>query len=237
MSQSILASNAVAITEGYHQGGWTDGEYFYQAHITYKDSGDENNNKVIILKYDMKTGKLVKQSDELSLNHANDVTYNSRMGYLVVCHSRYAPKKISLIDANTLKLIETKEVEMAIRGIDYNAIRDCYAVAWETTEGEHWISILNSDFETIANYEVSTDPRVLTDATIAQGMCSDDDYLYYLYYNEENYRHAITVFDWEGNYKTGIEFTMSGIEPENISIVDGEIYCMAAREVYRLSFD
>jgi hypothetical protein len=37
-------------------------------------------------------------------------------------------------------------------------------------------------------------------------------------------QNVITVYDWEGNFVTIIELNVGSIEPENISVVNGEIF-------------
>lgn len=102
------------------QGGWTDGQYYYQSFLRY-NWNDENNNEVIIVKYDLTKEEIVEQSEILKLNHANDITYNPKLDYFVVCHNEPNYKKISYVAQESLIIIGTKTLNYNIYGIDYNA--------------------------------------------------------------------------------------------------------------------
>ena len=69
------------------QGGWFDGRYWYQLFIGKDTEHNERDNTVRLVRYDTQTGKTVRISDPLPLNHANDLTYNSRRGLLVAVHN------------------------------------------------------------------------------------------------------------------------------------------------------
>ena len=226
-------------------GGWTDGEYLYRAFITAWVQADENQNEVVVVQYDLKTGEQMKKSATLSLNHANDLTYNSKTKQLVVCHGTGAYYKVSLINVDSLQIVETKELASPVYCIDYNSTYDCYVVG---VANNHYLYILNSDFEIVKQYgtQYHIDPKYHTQpagiSTISpQGMASDDQCIYYLFSYmsaDYEYKHVITVFDWYGNYMTEIEFQLENIEPEAISVVDDTIYVMYNRGtmVYKISF-
>lgn len=222
-------------------GGWTDGKYLYRAFITSYDSTNEDNNEVVIVKYDLTTGEIVKQSEKLPLNHANDITYNSKTNQLVVSHG--VSTTVSLIDADSLELEGTKTLPCLAGIMDYNPTYDCYALARAQL---HHLYILDKDFNPIQKYEVDlyTHPQFHPKGTATgvspQGNACDDKCIYYLFSSgtEQEYKHVITVFDWNGNYMTEIEFQLDGVEPEAISVVGNTIYVMRSKEntVYKISF-
>lgn len=62
------------------QGGCAVGGYFYQAFYFADVAENQANNECIIVKCELETGKVVKQSEVLQLNHVNDIAYNDKKG-------------------------------------------------------------------------------------------------------------------------------------------------------------
>lgn len=67
-------------------------------------------------------------SEPLPLNHANDLTYNSKRGVFVAVHNNPYRKWVSLIDPETLTVIETVIMDVKIYSISYNETREQYVV-------------------------------------------------------------------------------------------------------------
>lgn len=214
----------------FRQGGYTDGRYFYQAYITFKDTESEENpletdNLVRVLKYDMESGKAV-WSDEIKLYHANDVTFNTKLGYLVVCHGNKNLSYFSIAD-DSLDYVDTVEVPSSISRIAYNEKRDVYVTGTGTT-----LYVLNSDLQVCSN--VVKLPSV-PDGSARQSVSCDDDYLYIAYtdgHASGDKVERIEVYDWSGTLITTVTVTVDSdsdvIEFENISVVGDKIYIMAA---------
>lgn len=203
------------------QGGYTDGRYFYQAYI--KKIGDELENEDVIVKYDMLTKTVVKESPVLHLSHANDITMNTRTGKLIVSHCIGDWYRISVLDPDTLTVTETKEIETPIGAIAYNEKRDSYVVS----SYGNGLYILDANFNPIADY----DPSTLVSDLTSQGIGCDDDYIYHVFHmtNEDGHgvsKRYIVVYDWNGNFKTFIRDDAEG-EPENISVIGNDIYMAA----------
>lgn len=213
------------------QGGCTDGQYYYQAFITYKDTTTEDgdakevNNKVRILKYDL-TNKTSEWSDVLLLNHANDMTYNSKLDRLIVCHNNGAPNKITFVDPETLTITGSETLNVNIYSIAYNATKDCYVAGLSQREG---FVILNAQFEEISRFEHDNETRpVLNEATntytgnVGQGIGCDDNYIYCVLWKP----NMIGVYDWSGKYvsKITLDLAVADYEPECISVVGDKIY-------------
>lgn len=253
-------SNKDAVTQ--RQGGCyvveEDGTtYYYQAFFSYyyntlldkqdnNNDGDYNNldNKVVIVKYDYDTKQEVMRSEELALCHANDMTYNDKLGLLVVAHANDDMHVVSFVDPATLTVVRTKWIDgLSYYSIDYNSTYDCYVVQTGAENGVgHNLVILNGNMEVIAKYEnggLYTDPKEIS-ASAGQGLTCDDKYIYCLFSGSSlnNPRtHAITVFDWNGNYVTEISFVVDD-EPESLSIVGNQILVNVAGEskVYSITF-
>lgn len=216
------------------QGGYTDGTYHYQAFIVAPsnfttDASVEVNNKVFIVKYDM-SGNIVDQSEVLSLNHANDITYNSKLGYYVVCHAK-PEYQISYLDPETLEIVDTFEIAYKVFSIDYNEASDRYIVG---IKGGQTFRVLDGDFNPISPLYAPTSSTI---GYTTQGVACDDDFVYFVLYKS----NVITVYDWDGNFVTLIDTGIaSNKEPENISVVDGKIYVGCGQSgvtLYELSFN
>lgn len=214
------------------QGGGTDGKYFYQALIKKDTQTNEANNIVKIVKTDLATGKLVKVSEDLSLNHANDITYNSKIGKLVVAHNNPYRDRISFVDPETLEVTETKSIGMKIYSIAYNATYDRYVVG---LSGGQTFTILDSEFRKITSTPFQ--PTSLTSGYITQGMECDDQFIYFVLYKQ----NVITVYDWSGKFVSLVSLDITGIEPENIFIYNDELYVgcgtSTGTKVYKITLD
>ena len=211
------------------QGGCIKDGYYYQAFILKDSANNEKNNTVMIAKYEIETGKFIKSSNSLPLNHCNDITYNSKRGCFVVCHNNPYRTKVSLLDPDSLKVIETIDIGNSIYSIDYNASRDCYVVGFS---GGQTFGVLNSEFKPVSG---PFDPTTRTKGYTTQGVTSDDRYIYFVLYKE----NVITVYDWDGNFVTLIELAVGSVEPESIAIVRNEIYVLCGASgkgiLYKLS--
>ncbi len=211
------------------QGGWTDGVYYYQLFIKKDTASDEENNIAKLVKYDMKTGEVVKTSDDLGLNHANDLTYNPKRNIFVAVHNNPNRKKLSIIDPETFEIVDTVTLECKIFSLDYNEERDQYVIG---IAGGQTFRILNADF-TYAD-DVIHQPTTLSKGYTTQGVSCDENYIYFVLYNQ----NCITVYDWDGNFICYIKLNISG-EPENLSAVGNEIYISSAHDdgahIFRIS--
>lgn len=196
------------------QGGYLDGNYFYQAFIKKDTASNEANNVVRIVKSDAKTGKIIKISGDLALNHANDITYNPKINALLVVHNNPNRSLVTLVDPDTLEVIRTVTLPLNIYCMTYNEERDMYVVG--ISGGQNFI-FLDADFKVVGKVHVAT---TKTAGYTTQGASSDNDFIYFVLYNQ----NVITVYDWEGRFVTIIVLNVGNIEPENISVVNGEIY-------------
>lgn len=219
---------------GVPQGGCSDGTYFYQMLITKQDTNDENNNECKIVKVNLKSGKVVKVSAALPLNHANDVTYNSKLNCLVVCHNAPNRDTLSYVDVNTLKIEKTFKIGYEIYCIDYNAAQDRYVVG---LSGGQTFRFLDSDFKAVGKVHMPVDE---TKSHVTQGVGSDDEFIYFALYMNQT-RCVIAVFDWDGNYVSTLHLddktsgSVQGREIETVSVVDGEIYLSCASSTWKYS--
>lgn len=198
------------------QGGYTDGKYHYQAFIRKDTASNEQNNVDVIVKTDLATGEVVKTSGPLPLNHANDITYNPKIDRLVVVHNNPNRTHVSLIDPETLELVETKKIPYSIYCIEYNETRDQYVVG---LSGGQSFTFLDGNLKRISSVKAAK-PTPRTNGYTTQGVTADDNYIYFVLYNQ----NVITVYDWDFNFVTLIEMDLGKVEPENLSIVGNDLY-------------
>lgn len=203
------------------QGGCIVGDYGYQAFYRKDGGSDQANNHCIILKFDMKTGEVVKQSEILQLNHVNDITYNSKLNCLVVVHNAPFANLLSYIDLDTLERIDTFTIDEFIYSIAYDAKRAQYVVG---LSGGQTFKILDENFQAVTD---AFSPSDLSSGFTTQGASCDDDYIYFVLYNP----NTIMVYDWEGNFvsKLDIDLNVEDWEVENLTVDHGTIYFMGAR--------
>jgi hypothetical protein len=208
------------------QGGYTDGKYYYQAFIKRDKVSNEAENEVYIIKYDLEKGVKIQQSGPFKLNHANDITYNPKLGYFVVCHNNPNRYNVTYIDAETLEYVETIQLDYMIYSIDYNETQDRYVVG--IAGGQNY-RILDGNFKdvgTMGEY-ISTNR---TTGYVTQGVSCDDNFIYFILYR----KNVIAVYDWDGLFVSIIELQNTG-EPENISVTDDKIYFGAWESDQRIS--
>lgn len=201
-----------------NQGGYTDGKYYWQSFITmvgWGQVGGEVDNEVTIVKYDMETDSIVKESEKLRLNHCNDLTYNSKTGKIYVCNATGRKNIVSILNPDTLEVEGEIDLGFEIFSISYNESRDQYVVG---IAGGQTFRLLDAEFKTAGEIY---DPTTRTVGYTTQGCSSDDDYIYFVLYKE----NVINVYDWDGNFVSWIKLDLTNdIEPENISVVGDDIY-------------
>lgn len=197
---------SIPSTDGYsiHQGGCTDGKYLYMAMV-------RKNTDCYIYKYDLTTYAEVARSAPLQLDHANDICYNPDTGMLVVVHNAPNRNKISFIDPETLTLVDSKIIKFEIFSIAYCQERQQYVIG--LSYGQNY-AILDSDFNRV-KYCTVTSTGYTT-----QGMECDNDFIYFVQYKQ----NVIMIYDWSGKLVTRVDMTLTGLEPENISLVEDTFY-------------
>ena len=196
------------------QGGIFVGRYYYQCFLKRDFETNEEHNIVKIVKYDTVDKKTVLVSQELSLNHANDIAYNRKLKCLIVVHNNPNRTKISFVDTKTLTVIREENVPMNIFCMDYNEDKGLYVVG---LSGGQNFAFLDENFNQVGITEY---PTGRTYNCTTQGVTCDDDFIYFVLYNE----NLISVYDWQGEFVTVIKLDVGDIEPENITVRDDNIY-------------
>ena len=209
------------------QGGCRVGNYHYQCIIKNDAASNQMNNITYVVKYDLSTKQTVACSELLDLNHANDITYNEKTGELVIVHNTPRPKMLTFMDPDTLAVTRREELSCEIYSITYNAVRDTYMVG---VSGGQRLRPVSADLQNLTSSPYDATPT--TSHCTTQGICSDDTFIYCALYDGKNkssanMQNCITVYDWYGNYVGTINMWLDKKEPENISIVNGEIFVLA----------
>ena len=188
------------------QGVACDGEFVY---FVIRHANDEG---CVIYKYRLDDGTLVAESEILQLGHGNDATFDTSMNMLVVSPGQSLGKTLYLIDPDTLTLHRTISISKGAGAITYNAKHDGYAIS----QGGTTLHFLNSDY----SFKSSASRNTVSDYS-AQGMGSDDDFIYFPMSAENG--NILEVYDWSGNYVTRIQIA-DKFESESMFELDGKYY-------------
>ena len=212
------------------QGGCADGERYYYQIVMHYDLPDRLLDHGRIAKVDLQNGSVVKWSEDLYLDHANDMTYHKSSHRIIVCHNKPRAQHLSFLDADTLKVVDEVDLPFPIYAIDYNAARDQFVVG---LSGKREFCFLNADLFPTEAMTHRTAPH--TDRCVKQGICADDALLYFIlwdgrYKTEPDFQNRIAVYDWNGAYRGDLHFNIGVQEPESISIVNGRILAVCGKD-------
>ncbi len=209
------------------QGGCRVGNYHYQAFIKTDKESNEMNNITYVGKYDLTTNEIVKYSELLDLNHANDITYNQKTNELVIVHNAPRGRMLTCLDPETLAITRRLELPISAYAITYSAARDQYMIG---VSGSKDLLPISPDMQKMAANPYKATPTANRCTT--QGIGSDETFVYCVLWDSKytvspSMQNRITVYDWYGNYVGTINITVDKLEPENISVVNGEIFVLA----------
>lgn len=171
------------------QGGDNDGTFGYFA---INDGGAAGESLTRIYKIDLETWETVKISEDMSLGHANDVTYipGDHQLMITACESLTADTAY-VVDADTLEMVSSVVFPKDHANMCYSPERQQYVLGfWETPKE---VTIYDNDLE-----------HVLTISCMSghahQSLECDENFIYYL--QSPNVKGAnegyIFVYSWEG---------------------------------------
>lgn len=220
-----LSTHTDIVSEGlkfpWAQGGCTDGTYYYCFMMTHNASEVQGN---VILKYDIATQTLVKQSKKLSLDHGNDAAYNPHNNTLIVIGGGVWHY---VLDADTFEIVKYVPAKYSSGMVSYDPNKHLYMI------GDNYrFCFYNDDFELVRELPYSglfEEFDKETGKYGTQGMTSDDKYIYVLenwVHKDNNRMHRcnIVVYDINtGKLLDRIPLSM-GREVEHIFIRDGSFY-------------
>ena len=203
------------------QGGCVTEDYAYFAVINTTDY-DTKDSGCYIYKYSTDNWKLVKRSGVLMLAHANDITYDPNTNHLFVAHCYVDSTQISIIDADTLKLVGTIHTDAGVYALDYHAESNTF-VGGQGKSGTIFFKYNPQGTKLLTYGRISpTSTQMIT-----QGICRDDQYVYHVMFSNSSVEpfNTIIIYDLEGKKLAhNVRLSISGQEPENISLVNGAFY-------------
>lgn len=189
------------------QGACTDGVYLY---ICLND-GASSGAVSAIVKTELATGNVIATYENKLIDHANDLTYNSKTNEILAVHNSPYRQKVSVFDAETMELKEVVTVRHEIYSIEYDEDGDCY---WVGISHGYDYARYDSSFKKYAEF------KGVDNGFTKQGMDADDKYVYFVLYNT----NCIVVYTKDGEYVRQIDLPVTSGEPENISHVGDVFY-------------
>ena len=239
VAEHVLTVPARDAEYSIFQGGYFDGTHYYQALIR----DDRPESKVFIRKIDL-TGRTVAESAPLDLDHANNITFNPRIGRLLVSHcqskGRNSYARYSLVDPKTLTVTESGDLPKPFFSMGYAADLDRYGSGeWDGCALDVWDGALRH----LDSFAVEP-PR-----TLSQGCYCDKTGMWFVRSSKGGCPCEIRLYDWSGKLLRA--FPIEGLqaqgeqaplEPESLNVADGEYYILCnhqrkkCAEVYRLRF-
>ncbi|MGN0732665.1 MAG: hypothetical protein ACI4LC_00665 [Emergencia sp.] len=208
------------------QGGCTDGTYAYYA----LNRRTVDNCKIVKMR--LSDNKIVMVSDILAIDHGNGMAYNPDTNELIVNNCTGNPKRLTVINPDTLKI--KKKVDVSIpqnmtgasnnegtgitgfSSITYNQKRGVYVAL---TKGRTGFLMMDKKFNVIEYMPLD----YKTTGKLWQCLDSTDEYLLIAHSPNGNAGNIIAIYDWEGRYVTSIRL-LTGYELENIYHVGTQFY-------------
>lgn len=206
------------------QGACSDGTFFYIVNRNAVDTG------AVVYKYRLSDFSLVGQTAQFKGGHCNDMTFDNANNRVVLAHGQSEGRILTMIDAATMKLIGNVNIPVGSGAISYNANKKQYAIS----QAGATLYITDSDFKVLRSYTRSDNTGYT-----AQGMGSDDDYIYFPMSGPKD--NILVVYDWNGNYVRTITVNTT-MESESLFFVNGTYYINFYKghnqgsELYRLEY-
>jgi glutamine cyclotransferase len=169
------------------QGAASDGKYAY---FSVRRAGADSVGGVIY-KYDLKTHEKVAVSEEINFGHGNDLTFDTKNNRLIVAHGLAESHFLTIVDPETLTVIERVEIGPSGSSISYNPYTNTYAMG----EG-YKVDYMDENFNLIKTFSRRDYDQ---SGYVNQGMGSDEHYLYFPVSHSTKTKNLIIVFDWNGN--------------------------------------
>lgn len=188
------------------QGAASDGTYAYFVIRHTKDEG------AVVYKHRLDNGERVAQSEVIQVGHGNDATFDTKNNRLIVAHGQSQGKMLTIIDPDTLKVVKVINIPAGAGAISYSVEKDRYAIS----QGGSTLHFLDADFKLIKSYS-----RKKNSSYTAQGMGSDEDYVYFPMSGSKD--NVIEVYSWGGEYVTTIKVSDSH-ESESLFWVNDTYY-------------
>ena len=223
----------IAKEDGYTciQGGATDGKWLY---FLLNDGKTDDTAKSRLIKVNPATMKVEQTLSDILCVHANDMTYNSKTGKLMISHCNVDATKYTVINPETMTVEGVKSASVGFFGIAYVPERNGYVIA---KSGTYDLCILN------ASLRVTRELSGENTGWVKQGIDADNDRIYYMQSPSSSLykENRILTYDWDGNLTH--TFTIdSAAEGEHLMWLDNCFYAgfnnsqSGTIEIYRLDY-
>ncbi|MBR6702301.1 MAG: hypothetical protein IKI78_04080 [Clostridia bacterium] len=209
-----ITQTAVIVFEPFEQirtveGGCTDGRFFYQ--IMINPDAAENEVPCRIIKIDPEKWEVVLSSEELRIDHANDMTYDEENNLLVISNNKPNYTTITFVDPEKLEITGTKTLDRKIYSITYVGTGKC------------WYAGISNSCD-IVRYDENFNALGVIDNPennyTRQSLGSDGEYLYSLFYNP----NVVYKYDLQGNPQGYVVLPDTVNEAENIFFFGGAMF-------------
>lgn len=191
------------------EGGCTDGTYIYQ--IMINPDAEETEVPCRIIKINPEKWQVVEASDELRIDHANDMTYDEENKLLVISNNKPNYTTITFVDPVKLEIKGTKTLA-----------RKIYSIAYVGT-GKCWYAGISNSCD-IVRYDEDFNALGVIDNPenkfTRQSLGSDGEYLYSLFYNP----NIVYKYDMQGNPQGYAVLPDTVNEAENIFFFGGAMF-------------
>jgi len=189
------------------QGAASDGEYVY---FLIRPTGDGDGR---IFKYSLETGKYVAASPFFHVFHGNDMTYCKSKNLLYVVHGSSEGKILTTVDPETMQVVtQSVNIPVGAGAITYSWEKDIFAVS----QGGKTLHFMTTNYKATKSLS-----KNYTSGYIAQGMGSDETYIYFPMSGESD--NILMVYDWNGNYVTDVHLQTT-LEAESMFWVNDTYY-------------
>lgn len=190
------------------EGGCTDGKYIY---VSLLDPEIEEDPVSCILKIDPSSGETVKSAENLHIDHANDMTFNSSTGEIIICNNMPHRNIISFMDPESLEIKRNITIDTEIFSIEYIPSENCYYCG---IANSYNYSKFNADFEILENY------TGIDNGFTRQSMTLYGTDTYHLYYK----KNCIYRYDSSGRCTGTMDLPVQQNEAENLFFINDVLY-------------
>ncbi len=191
------------------EGGCTDGTYVYETIID--PNAEDGSVPGRILKISIAENKAVGISEELSIDHANDITYNSKTRELIVCNNKPNYTTLTFVDPDSLQVKYTKQITSAVYSLVYVGASDFYYAGISRT-----FNVVELD----ADFNVKGSFNMIDNGYTRQTLDTDGEYIYAVYYKQ----NCIYKYDVNGTFLGRCDLPVTDNEAENIFFLNGDMY-------------
>ena len=191
------------------QGVATDGTYAYV--VMKKSSGSKETDRIV--KINMATWEIVKESEELPLDHGNDMTYDPMRNRLVVVNMLNGI--LTTVDPEALTIVEEVALTFGTWGAGYIDGTEQFALL-----ADYGLTITDAAFNVIR-----TAPLAGAEGYTGQGMDADAQFAYVpLSPNAGKSTNIIQIYDLSTGEYLGIITVGTKMESESMFHVGDEYY-------------